>query len=388
MERIVGAEGIHGIGHGVDVPVVGLDALVEDFGAAALLADDGGHAALHGFEGRNAEGLAHGGHHVDIAVGKCFVHLLAFHEAGEVEAVGNALARRHLDHIVHHVARTCHAEANVVGTLEHEGGCLNEVLGTFLHRDAAEEGNHFFLAPLMAFAALAHHLQNVVGKGVDGIVHRDALGGVLVVMVDDRLAREFGNAHDAIGVVHTVLLNAVDRGVHIAARTVEVGGVHVNDEGLAAHALGVNACGIGEPVVGVDDVELLLAGNDACHDGIVVDFVVQVFGIAAGKLYAAQVVGEAIVEVGIDMVAQGEVEFGRHLIAEALLHVVVVYIAPHYGRSAQPDDVHKTFVLVAPRLGQAERYLHVGLHRQAFGDAVAGSAESAQDVRGKLPTEH
>ena len=80
--------------------------------------------------------------------------------------------------------------------------------------------------------------------------------------------------------VHTILLDAIHRGIDIAAAAVEVGGVNVDDEGLAAHVLGVNTCGIGQPVVCMDDVVLLLACDDASHDGVVVDFLVEVLRIA------------------------------------------------------------------------------------------------------------
>ena len=55
VERFVGTNRVHGICHGIDVPVVGLDALIEDFGATTLLGDNRGHSALHSFEGRYTE---------------------------------------------------------------------------------------------------------------------------------------------------------------------------------------------------------------------------------------------------------------------------------------------------------------------------------------------
>ena len=55
-----------------------------------------------------------------------------------------------------------------------------------------------------------------------------ALAGVLMVLVDDRLTRQLGHAHDAVGIVHTILLDGVNRGVHLTTRTVEVGSMYVN----------------------------------------------------------------------------------------------------------------------------------------------------------------
>ena len=42
----------------------------------------------------------------------------------------------------------------------------------------------------------------------------------------------------------------------------------------------MNTCGVGQPVVSVDDVILLLTRNDTCYDGVVVDFLVKVVGIS------------------------------------------------------------------------------------------------------------
>ena len=387
VQTVVDAERIHGIGHGFDVPIVGFDALVEDFGATTLVGDDGRHAALHGFEGRDAEGFGHRGHDIDVGVAEHLVDFAAFHEAGEVEAVGNAAPRREFDHGLHHVARTGEAEADVAGAFEHQGGGFDEILGAFLHGDAAEEGHHLLLS-LGSGAALRHDPADVVGKGVDGVVHRHHFRRILPVVVDDRAAGEFRNAHDAVGMVHAVALNGVDRGVDIAARAVEIRGVDVHHQRFAAHLLGVDARGIGEPVVGMDDVILLLPSDDARHDGVVVDLFLQIVGIAARKLDATQVVGEPIGEIGVDVVAQGEILFGRHAIAEALAHIVVVHVAPHDGSFAQPDDVHETFVLVAPGLGDAEGDVHVGLCGQAGGHAVGRGAEPAEDVGREFPAKH
>ena len=74
------------------------------------------------------------------------------------------------------------------------------------------------------------------------------------------------------------------------------------------------------------------------------------------------------------MVAQLEVEFGRHAIAQTFFHMVVVNVSPHNGSFAQTNDVHKTFVFIAPRLGKAKGDLNVRLCRQTFCYAVAGSS--------------
>lgn len=61
MHRRIRNYGINGIGHSIYVPVVGLDDIVKDFGAPALLGDNGWYTHLHGFQRRNTERLGHGG---------------------------------------------------------------------------------------------------------------------------------------------------------------------------------------------------------------------------------------------------------------------------------------------------------------------------------------
>ncbi len=85
------------------------------------------------------------------------------------------------------------------------------------------------------------------------------------VFVDDSLARQVTHGDNMVSVMHTVEFDSEHRRVYVAARAVEVGGVYVNHQRLARHLLGVNACGICKPVMGVDDVELLCPGNHSRH---------------------------------------------------------------------------------------------------------------------------
>ena len=68
---------------------------------------------------------------------------------------------------------------------------------------------------------------------------------------------------------------------------------------------------IGEPVVGMDEVKLLAACQHACNDAEVVDFIMQVAGIASCKAHAAQVVKALhVIEVGINVVAEPVIVVG------------------------------------------------------------------------------
>ena len=213
---VISAKGIDGIRHGVNVPIVGLDAIGEDFGASALFTDDAGYAALHGFERTDTKWFAHAGHDVHIAFAEGFEDLMAFHEAWEVELVGNAFLGYEVNHLVHLVAATCHAETDAFGAIEYFGCCFNEVLWSFLHGDASEEG-YYLVALGFVFDGDVNEFFDFGVERIDGVVHGDALGGVLVVVVDDCLACEFTDAHDTVGVVHAVFFDAIDGGIYFAS---------------------------------------------------------------------------------------------------------------------------------------------------------------------------
>ena len=103
VKGIVGADRVDGIGHSVDVPIIDLDTLVEDFCAAALLTDNRRDTTLHGFKWRDTKRLGYGWHDVDVAGAEGFKNLSPFHETGEVKTIGDAAAGYKFDHAVHHV---------------------------------------------------------------------------------------------------------------------------------------------------------------------------------------------------------------------------------------------------------------------------------------------
>ena len=164
--------------------------------------------------------------------------------------------------------------------------------------------------------------------------------------------------------------------------------MHVDHQGLARHLLGMDACRIGEPVVAVDDVAVHRAGDDACHDAVVVDLLEQVLRIASRKLDAPQVVGAHVVEVAIDVVAQVVVQLRIHHIADAGLHIVPVHITPCNGRAVRADDVGKILGLVAPGLGNDKGDVHVTVLPHALSEAVTCCSQASQNVGRELPSEH
>ena len=157
---------------------------------------------------------------------------------------------------------------------------------------------------------------------------------------------------------------------------------------FSTHVLGMDTSGIGEPVVSVDDIKLLCPGHHASDDRVVIDFLVQVFGVSSGKLHTSEVVHMHVVEVGIDMVAQFEVIVGVHDVPHPALHIVVVYIPPCDRNGTHTHDFAGRCVLIAKWLGQAQCDIHVALGVQSFRDSIISGSESTVYMRRILPSKH
>jgi len=157
---------------------------------------------------------------------------------------------------------------------------------------------------------------------------------------------------------------------------------------FAADLFGIDACGISQPVVSVDNIELLRPRHHTGDDRVVVDLVVEIGGIAARKVHASQIVDVHIVEVGIDMVTEVVVFFRAHQVADALFDVVVVDISPCDGHTVHGHDVRKGVILIAPGLRQAEGDVDIALSVQSFRDTEIGSCQTAVNMRRILPSKH
>ena len=106
------------------------------------------------------------------------------------------------------------------------------------------------------------------------------------------------DANDARRGVHPGPLDVVNALVHVQAGAVELGRVHVHDEGLAAAERDGDAGGIRHPVVRVHEIELLAAREAACKHRV---------ALYLGKELAAVVIRSA------GAYAVGERRLGRRL---------------------------------------------------------------------------
>ena len=310
------------VSHGVDVPIIGLDDIIEDFGTSRLFGDYRRDAHLHGFERRDAERFGNRRHDVDIAGLEHLIDLLAFLEAGEMETIGDAALGGKSDHLIHHVARTGHNKADVMVIFKNLGGSLDKIFRAFLHCDAAEECDDFL------FRFLHFDIKQFSAQGHNGIVNRRHFGRIYAITFYDSLTRQIADSNYMIGIYHAVAFDIEHRRIDIAARTVVVCSVDMDHQRLAGHLLGMYACRICQPVVTVNDVTVDRAGNDTGCYRIIVDLFKKVVGIAARELDTSEIIGAHVIEVGIYMVAQTEIQIRIHHLADARLDIITGYIAP------------------------------------------------------------
>ena len=75
----------------------------------------------------------------------------------------------------------------------------------------------------------------------------------------------------------------------------------------------METCGIGQPVMGVNDVTGLGTCDHTCYDAVVIDLLEEVVGILARELDGTEVICPEVGEVRIDMIPQMVVELWAHL---------------------------------------------------------------------------
>ncbi len=167
----------------MNVPVVYLDTVGQDFTTTTLLGDNRRRATLHGLQRRDTKRLAHRRHDIDIRIFQALIHLLSTHESREVETVGNATLCSEINHLIHHIAGTSHTETHIASTMQHHIGSLDKVFRTFLHSNTSQEGYHLLLALMVG----TRNVLPLLLQWINSIVHGKTLAWVLMILIDDCL---------------------------------------------------------------------------------------------------------------------------------------------------------------------------------------------------------
>ena len=313
-----------------------------------------------------------------------------------MEAVGDAEARHAADDVVHHIARTGHHEAHVRHPFEHLGGRLDEVVGPLLIGDAPQEGDD--LVPDAAFGGGALRLGEP-----HGVVHRHHLFGRNAVAGDDDVAREVRHGDHTVGGLHARAFDGIGLRIDVLAAAVELRGVHVHDQRFSGDPFGGDSGEVGEPVVGVDHVELprQIAGHLRGYHRIARHLLHEVRAVFARKGVALlpevgrlpRLASRADVLVVIGLVLFGR-DVGDHVRVDMDERHLLPQLLRIAGGAAEErlhvagvDHAHIVLVFVSGGTGHDEGHVDI-VSRQPARHAVAGRTQTACDMRGKFPSEH
>ena len=207
-----------------------------------------------------------------------------------------------------------------------------------------------------------------------------------------------------VGGMQAVAFNAVNDIPAVVAATVEFRGVQVGHEGQAGKAAGDGGGGVGHPVMGMDDIGLLLGvffeHYSGGGSGEAVHLVHEVVLVAAmevadlGDVVAVEGVGihalGVIVAVGVQAgIHRTHEQFGEFIVVLLMahtLHSLLEGMGDGYAGSGAKFGfgLASLFFLHA---GQNEGEVNA-LFRKALGDAEAGSTEATADMRREFPSKH
>ena len=221
-----------------------------------------------------------------------------------MKTVCNTSFRSQIDHGVQHVSRSCHYKTDVTGTLQDQCGGFHKILGSFLHRDTPQESHHFFFRMIRT-----RNVQQILRKRINGIVHGKTFARVLMILVNNSLTGQLGHTHNTVGMIHAILFHSIYRRIHLTARTVKISSMHMDTQRFATYQLGMHTSRISQPVVRMDNIKFLLARNHPCNNRKIIDLIMKVSRIAAGKLHTPQVIDVHVREIRIDMITESIILF-------------------------------------------------------------------------------
>ena len=147
---------------------------------------------------------------------------------------------------------------------------MQEEARTFLGRQASQEEHELFRKFFLS-------LENL--DGVRPVVDGEDFMGVYGVVPAGDGARVFADRNDGVRLFHAEFFNIVNPSAGVRSGAVKLGGVQVHHQGLARGFFHLHAGQVSHPVMGVDDVKVLLHGDFYRDFGELDDFQGQVPGI-------------------------------------------------------------------------------------------------------------
>ena len=92
------------VSHRMNIPIVSFYHLIKNLATSRLLRNDGRCSTLHSFQRSDTERFRDRRHDKYITVLINLIYLSAFHEAREVESIGNTTFSNQVNHGIQHIA--------------------------------------------------------------------------------------------------------------------------------------------------------------------------------------------------------------------------------------------------------------------------------------------
>ena len=298
--------------------------------------------------------------------------------------------------MVHHIAATCHYETHVRHTFQHLCSSLDEVVGTLLEGDTAEECNDLLIYVTLCIVGLTLGETHCIVYSHNAISRN-------TILLDTDVTREVTYRDHTVSSHHTRTLDLIDARIDIIVRrTVERRSVHMHNQRLTRNTLCGDTCIVGHPVVSVNHVELTfeILCHLCCHHRIAGDLLEEVCAILAREgvslfPYVA-VLPRAATRLDILIVIRCKLLRGdvrHHIRVDMNKRDLTPQILGTLRRTelgldiARIDHLHETLILITRCLRHHEDNLNVVLGQTAS-HTVAGCTQTTGDMGREFPTEH
>ena len=231
------------------------------------------------------------------------------------------------------------------------------------------------------------NVQKFLRQRINRIMHGKTFPRILMILSDNRLSCQFRYAHNTIRIIHTVLFRCIYSRINLSAWTVEISCMNMNAKRFSTHHLCMHTSRICQPIVGMNNIKLLLASNDTRYNRKIIDLVMQVSRIPTGKLHTAQIIYIQIWEISIDMVTESIILLRRHKIGKPGLQIIIIDIPPYDRYLVHTYNIQETFFFTG-RLRQTKSCLHIILQTQTFSNTIGCNRKTTVYFGRKFPSKH
>src|SRR3989344_91467 len=266
--------------HKVDIPEINLQAVPHHLRDPALLGNKHRCAVLHRLKGSKPERLGYRRHYIEVS------HLVSPRKffTGEKTCkehfVGYTKFGCSSDNLRRHVTGACHNESHIRNDLKNAPCSCQEVVRPFLEGHPAKEQNHFVPCGQPG-------LPGRWVADINRIVHYLNLIRLNSIVVDNHVLGVVAYRNNEVSCMHAMSFHVINVLVWMASCPVEFCGMNVNYQRLACLLLCMHACPEAHPVVGMDDIKVLVLSYKAGSMGIPAYFRKKVLAVYCLSLVPA-----------------------------------------------------------------------------------------------------